>query len=303
MIPPDIRQLVTTELDHAPGKDVAAMAAQLKARPGVAAVLFYGNMLREAGAGGLMDFYILTESDAAYHGVGISALANNLLPPNVYFMELDPPSARAGEGQSSVAAKVAVMRLDAFRDRMRPEVWDTTLWARFSQPALLLYARDEGVRGAVIDGIVDAYDAAAWWAAHLSEPGIDAQAAWEALYTSTYGAELRVEGAGRASLIVERALPLYQALHQAKIAPLSISPNERKSAQVSWNRRRRWGKALNISRLTKAAFTFRGGLAYALSKIERHSGAPVELRPWERRVPWLAAPIVLLRLLRERRLR
>lgn len=299
----DIRRLITHELDRAPGGEVAAMAMQLQARPGVAAVLFYGNMLREAGAGGLMDFYVLTESDAAYHGVGLSALANRLLPPNVYFAELEQSEAESPEGQSTVSAKVAVMRLGAFHARMQPDVWDTTLWARFSQPALLLHARDDAVRTTVIDAIVDAYDAAAWWAGHLSEPGADAQTAWETLYINTYGAELRVEGTDRASLIVERAFPLYKALHAARIAPIAISTKDRSKAKTSWDRRRRWGKVLNITRLIKAAFTFRGGLAYALSKIERHSGAPVELRPWERRVPWLAAPFVLLRLLRERRLR
>ena len=67
--------------------------------------------------------------------------------------------------------------------------------------------------------------------------------------------------------------------------------------------RRRAGKALNLARLVKAAFTFRGGLPYIISKIERHGGRPLELRPWERRLPWLAAPLVMLRLLREKRLR
>ena len=37
--------------------------------------------------------------------------------------------------------------------------------------------------------------------------------------------------------------------------------------------------------------------------VERHSGRPVELKPWQRRWPWLAAPVVLWRLWRERRLR
>ena len=63
------------------------------------------------------------------------------------------------------------------------------------------------------------------------------------------------------------------------------------------------GKFRNIARLTKAAFTYRGGFAYALSKVERHSGRPVELSPWQRRWPWLGAPVALWRLWREGRLR
>jgi hypothetical protein len=290
--------LIQASLAAAPSDEVAAMASMLSARPGVVAVLFYGNRLREAGAGGLMDFYVLTDGDAAYQGRSLSAAANRLLPPNVYFETLE---GSIGEG---VAAKVAVMRLSAFLARMQPSTWDTTLWARFSQPALLLYARDDQARAATVRAISAAHETAAWWAARLSAPGATAQEAWQTLFTHTYGAELRVETAGgRAGQIVGRALPLYHALHEAWIAPIAVSDAERQRAHRSWHRRRRWGKALNVARLTKAAFTFRGGIAYALSKIERHSGRPVDIKPWERRLPWLAAPAVLFRLIRQRRLR
>lgn len=264
------------------------MAALLARRPGVLAVLFYGNLQRDPGAGGLLDFYVLTESDSAYHGRGLAAVANRLLPPTVSF-EIHPEGPKA---------KVAVMRLDAFTHRVRPQSWDTTLWARFCQPSVLAFARDAEAAERVLDAVVAAHRTAAAWAAGLAEPGTDAIAAWEGLFRHTYGAELRVEGGGRAEMLARRSADIYALLHAE-----AESAATRTVAHRAWRNRRRVGKLLNLARLVKACFTFRGALAYALDKVERHSGRPVALSAWEKRHPWLAAPIVFARLLRERRLR
>ena len=62
-------------------------------------------------------------------------------------------------------------------------------------------------------------------------------------------------------------------------------PGDPRTAARAWRRRQIMGKFRNIARLTKAAFTYRGGFTYALSKVERHSGRPVALSPWQRRWP------------------
>ena len=275
------------------GEAEIAMTAHLAARPGVRAVLFYGNRLRSDGSEGLLDFYVLTTTNRAYHGAGISAAANWLLPPNVYFEALE----------DGTAAKVAVMTLDAFHHRMRQTSKDTTLWARFSQPVVLAHAASDDDRAAVVAALARACQTAGWWAQHLAPDDADPLRVWEALYHHTYGAELRVETSGRAGQIIDRARDRYSAL--ASVVFASEHPNEaaRIAAKRAWKRRVWVGKALNLTRLIKAAFTFRGGFAYAISKVERHSGRPVELKGWERRVPWLAAPLILLRLVRDRRLR
>ncbi|MCC2659180.1 MAG: hypothetical protein K0Q76_4288, partial [Panacagrimonas sp.] len=59
------------------------------------------------------------------------------------------------------------------------------------------------------------------------------------------------------------------------------------------------GKPLNVLRLLKAACTFDGAADYAAWKVERHSGVKLELSPWQRRHPLLAAPVVYLRLRRQ----
>ena len=285
------RAMISDRLDRPVGADAAAMAEHLSKRRGVLAVVFYGNLLRNPDAGGLLDLYVLTDRDAIYHGAGLSAFANRILPPNVYFETLP----------GGVQAKVAVLRLDAFAHRMRMTSWDTTLWARFAQPAALLYVRDDLIRERVLDALVTAHDTAARWAVLLSPQGSDARTAWQTLFAHTYGAELRVEGTGRATDITASAIDVYADVHRS--IAVRDTPDDRTRAHSGWRKRRLAGKFLNAARLIKAAFTFRGGLAYAISKVERHSGQPVVLSAWEKRLPWLAAPFVFWRLLRERRLR
>lgn len=299
-----LREPIATELDRPAGAAAEAMAARLAARPGVAAVLFYGARLRQgaqAGAGegtaaGPLDFYLLTDGDRAYHGVGPAALANRLLPPNVYHEAIDGPV--------PVEAKVAVISLRAFRARMRPGSLDTTLWARFAQPTVLAWARTPADRAAAIEAVAAAVETAAWWAARLSPDPADPDATWAALFRHTYGSELRVEGGARAGDLVAAAPGRYRRLHALLIAGRPAAGGaERAAAKRAWARRRALGKALNAARLVKAAFTYRGGIPYALAKLERHSGRPVALKAWERRWPRLAAPFVVWRLWREGRLR
>lgn len=286
-------------LDQPADKTVEAMVEKFSKRRGVAAVLFYGNRLREADANGLLDLYVLIDSNRAYHGLGVSAFFNSVLPPNVYFEEIESDA-------GSVGAKVAVMTLSSFRRKMSHKSLDTTLWARFSQPACLVYYRDEQSRELVINAITSAYQTAMWWAFRLSSNTHCSTALWTDLFSKTYGAELRVESTSRAEAIVAKAPALYHSLYEAfleDVSKHSISKQETDKASRQWARRRFIGKIQNFLRLIKAAFTFRGGIAYALSKVERHSGRAVVLKPWEQKFPKLAAPLVFCRLLIERRLR
>ncbi len=51
-------------------------------------------------------------------------------------------------------------------------------------------------------------------------------------------------------------------------------------------------------RLAKASATFAGGVDYIAWKINRHAGTKIELKPWQKRHPLLAAISLLPRLLR-----
>ncbi|MEM8787930.1 MAG: hypothetical protein AAGE76_06695 [Pseudomonadota bacterium] len=287
---PDWQARIAADLAAPVPGPVAAMAAHLAARDGVVAVLFYGNVLR-SGDAGLMDFYVLVEDYARYHGAGLAARANRALPPNVYHEVL-------GE----TAAKVAVISRTQFRNRMLCRSRDTTTWARFCQPARLVWVRDAGLRRLIEGLIAEAYRTAAWWAARLAPADADPRAAWQALFRATYGAELRVESGDRAEQIVTAGWSTYGPTSDALMAT-PVSGAERAVARRKWAAARRRGKLLNFLRLLKAAATYRGGIDYALSKVERHTGAPAPMSGLARRLPWLAAPVIFIRLILQRRLR
>jgi hypothetical protein len=63
-------------------------------------------------------------------------------------------------------------------------------------------------------------------------------------------------------------------------------------------RRRIEGKTLSVLRLAKASLTFAGGADYIAWKINRHAGSDIQIKPWQRRWPLLAAITLLPRLLR-----
>jgi hypothetical protein len=60
----------------------------------------------------------------------------------------------------------------------------------------------------------------------------------------------------------------------------------------------RKGKLLSVVRLAKASATFAGGVDYIAWKINRHAGTKIEIKPWQRRWPLLAAISLVPRLLK-----
>ena len=92
------------------------------------------------------------------------------------------------------------------------------------------------------------------------------------------------------------------AQDRSAIAP-QLDPAERKRILGWWARRRRIGKPLNLVRLARATATFDGAARYAAWKVERHTGVPVRLAPWQERHPLLAAPGLAWRYWRDRRRR
>ena len=69
------------------------------------------------------------------------------------------------------------------------------------------------------------------------------------------------------------------------------------TASGGWTRRRVEGKLLSVARLAKAAFTYSGGIDYLAWKINRHAGTRIEIKPWHRKWPLVAALILVPKLL------
>ena len=298
---------IDSELRRAVPAPVTELAEQLARRGGehTVAVLFYGSALRGAALEGVLDYYVLLDRVSAGDGSRVAAFANRLLPPNVGYFEGQVAGA-------PLRAKYAVLSLQQFRDGMSAKALDTTLWARFSQPCACVWSRSTADREAVVDAVSGAVVTAARWAAELGPSSAVATGFWRALFARTYGAELRVERSVRSSDIVDRDAERYTSMlppawslagidfetsGDGQLTP-RLNPAARRSAARRWAWRQRLGKPLNLLRLLKAAFTFDGAMDYVAWKVERHSGVRIEVAPWQRRFPLLAAPGLYWRLRR-----
>jgi hypothetical protein len=269
-----------------------AIADAIRARHGgIAAILFYGSCLRQPATAatapeGVLDFYVVVDGyRAAYRG-RLLALANRVLPPNVFHVTA------LWQGQP-VRAKYAVISMAQFRRGLSRASWQTSFWARFAQPSRLVWARDLQARAAIDAALADAVVTLVAATAPLLDQA-DPEALWLRGFQETYRAELRTEDAARACHLYEA-----ERQHYETITPwaLAVADSEgRRSAQRRWVARRVLGKTLSVLRLIKALFTFDGGVDYILWKVERHSGVRLPLSPWQRRHPLLASPVFLWRL-------
>ena len=298
-----LRSFVERELATPVSAPIAGMAAQLAATLGGRAVLFYGSALRTGDMDGVLDFYVLTDRA---RGSPLRRLGMRWLWPDVSFHEV------IIEGVT-LRAKVATMPLATFEKATRGSFIDTTIWTRFVQPSALVWCADEATGSRVVGAIGDAAITAARFAAVLGPERGAPREYWQALFRETYRAEMRVEAPGREQQILvydparyETLLPIAwdagEVAHSAEagiVAPQLPFATYRALSQA-WLVRVRAGKALNIARLIKAAFTFDGAARYGLWKVQRHTGISVELTPWREAHPVMAAPAVLWRVMRAR---
>ncbi|MCC6912964.1 MAG: hypothetical protein IT566_04625 [Rhodospirillaceae bacterium] len=266
-----------------------AFADELRARYGdsTAAVIFYGSCLRAQTDNGLiLDFYVVVDRLQAALKNPISAVGARLLPPNVYYHEMPYEDRK-------LRAKVAVLSVRQFLRGTGSDAFTSALWARFAQPACVLYARSAEIERRMIAALAEAVTTTAVRAAALFTAPFSARDLWVRAFKETYAAELRPESSGKSVELIDRDLPRYEAVTAALfeqdgetgLYPAPGDEKTRERALATWRLRRLAGKTLNAARLIKAAFTFSGGLDYAVAKIERHSGVKIELTEKEKRTP------------------
>ncbi len=284
-----LARLVADELAQPVDSRVVAMAEALAAQyPHAArAVLFYGSCLRSAELDGqMLDFYLIVSSYRAAYGKSWLATANRLIPPNVF------PFAHNG-----LTAKFAVLSEEDFARECGPDARSVSVWARFAQPARLVWTRDRAAGDAAVTAIAAAAPTLLGLALPLGEGGHVLET-WKRGFSMTYGAELRAERSDRSASIVDADPERYRRCGEAALAGIdrTRAPDAR-TATARWKRLQRRGKRLSVLRLAKASFTFAGGIDYLAWKVSRHSGVPVVIRPWHRRFPLLAAVALVPRLL------
>ncbi|MCB1883698.1 MAG: hypothetical protein KDG89_06850 [Geminicoccaceae bacterium] len=293
-------EVVRAELALPPAPEVLALAEAAVARMGgpsvIAGVLYYGSCLRDGVfEDRLVDLYLIAESYEAVHGRGIMAFLNTVLPPNVYYVETDHEGRR-------LRAKFALLSLRQLGNRVRPWVLNPYFWARFAQPMGLVATRDETVRQRIEWALARSVETLFRMVLPLyKERPKTAEAFWLRAFTETYRTELRVEKPDRPRQIFAHYQARFETLFEWG---RYLEPHEtRRHALWRWRLRRAQGKLLSVLRLLKAAYTFTDGADYLAYKIERHSGVKLEVTPWRRRHPVLAAWPLLVRLLLKRAVR
>lgn len=290
----------TFEIDTVPGDDdLAALLRALHALYGtsIKAVLLYGSYTRGA-RDSLVDLYVLLDGYPAVVPRW-QALANKLLPPNVYQLEAD----------NGVRCKYALLPLRQFVRRLDRD-FHSYFWARFAQPCALVYLSDAVSGTTLVKGIAAGVRRFCVETARAVPAPIAPEKFWEEGLVRTYGCELRAESGHRAKTLVaanETYLVALVRSWSAETQSVGAMSEHSVDHEISypaytgawrWGARRILGKFLSVARLVKAAFTFNDGFEYLLWKVERHSGIYVEPTPLQRKLPLLLAWPVFWRLYR-----
>ncbi|HXV37756.1 MAG TPA: hypothetical protein VEC18_11435 [Myxococcota bacterium] len=305
-----------SELLEAPPADAKRLANEIARRHGraVAAVLFYGSCLRRRTSEGVLDFYALVDRYRdAYHSRAL-AWANAALPPNVFYLEV-------ASGAEPLRAKYAVVSLRDFERGARPGGIRSGIWARFCQPALAVYLRDDAAREAVVAAVAQCSVTAV--SAALAEPPLRARTLrfssadlWRRVLGNTYAAELRPESPEAIQRVFEATPERYDRIARAVLASLggevrgepgsieAVMPADWEPPRSRFARlRRAAAKLVYALQLLKSAATFGDWLPYVLWKLERHTGTKIVPSERQRRFPFLFGWPLLVKVLWQRDLR
>jgi len=275
----------------------------------VEAILFYGSCLRTGeDRGGLVDLYVLVDRYRAIEPRRLLTALNKLLPPNVFYIEV-PFEDR------SVRAKYAIISLTDFKHGTSGRWFHSYIWARFSQPVGLLYARNNEVIQQIRSALAQAVLTFATRVLPQVVPPFTARDFWCKGLELSYRAELRAERPEKLARLLEATPDYFEQITRTAIAAVSFPVDIKVGKDTAWytstipervrlkNRLdwfvRRWqGKLLSVLRLLKGLLTFRGGIDYILWKIERHSGVRVEVPSHLKRYPLIATCVIFWRLYR-----
>ena len=287
-----------------PSSRAIAVCSAIRARHGdaIKAMLLYGSGLRdENDPDKLLDFYVLIDRYTAIHGWGAKAVGSFLLPPSVHFIEITGPDEKA------VGCKYSMISLSAFHRRASGGAFESMLWARFAQPAIII-TDDIAVRDDILTTFSRAVSHFADETLPLMQRGGSARDLWVRGLVESYRSELRAENPkARSAELVDLYRGRYEALAAAlygdadnnSITLPTASWTKRQTCRLRWFARRVIGKPMTALRVLKAAFTFDSGLDYVLHKLKSHSGATIEVTNAQRRHPICFSPLLAWKLYRK----
>lgn len=311
-IPPKLIALIRQESSRETPVGVRRLVDVLLSRYGNAAqaILFYGSCFRTGDdSDGLVDLYVLVDSYRAVFQNRLQAVANKLLPPNVFYLEL-PVQDRV------VRTKYAVLSIADFQRGTSKQWFHSYLWGRFSQPTGLVYARTSQAADVVQEALARAVTTFLIRVLPQMTARFTARELWYKGLLLSYRAELRSERLENLVKLFDAAEEYYEKVTRAAMVSVPfavdifdkpegfryqahIPDRVRYRSRLAWGLRSLQGKLLSILRLSKAFFTFEGGLEYIQWKIERHSGVKLEWSPRLKRHPLLAVCVLSWQLYRK----
>ncbi|MCD6388286.1 MAG: hypothetical protein J7L69_02655 [Desulfobulbaceae bacterium] len=310
-IPTELLNAVEQNSSRDPSPAVSLLVEEILGRYGdaVRAILFYGSCLHKGeDLDGLFDLYVLVDTYDSVNKNAMMAALNKLLPPNVFYLEV-PCNGK------TVRAKYAILSLSDLQKGTSRNWFHSYLWARFCQPTVMVYVRDEKIKNQVNIAFAQAVITFVTRVLPRLQPRFTIRELWQKGLELSYKAEFRPECPDQQVRLYD-ATPDYfnditcMALRsspckfnvdikeKAIICHAEIPAQKRLLSRMTWAIRIIQGKALSVLRLVKGALTFEGGVDYILWKIKRHSGVTMEASPFLRRHPLLAMCVLSWRLYR-----
>ena len=306
--PPQLTAQCARFSDHRPDPALAGLRRRLVETYGesLQAILYYGACLRGGDPyDGLVDLYVIVDDYRRALKSRGAALSNRLLPPNVFYLEVPRPD-------GTVRCKYAVLGLAQMEKAVSPRWFHSYFWARFAQPMGLLHARDQAMAQRIHALQAQAVLTFTSRILPCLPETFTSADLWRQGLRLTYRAELRAESGQRADEIYQLYAAYYDAVTPPALATLAAVKTldagryaarlplaRRRRARLEWALRIGQGKMLSVLRLLKAFFTFEGGLDYIIWKLERHSGATIEITPRLRRWPLIFIWGLMWRLYRQ----
>lgn len=308
----NLKYTLKDEIARKPESDISPLVAHIlsvaRDSGAVCAMLLYGSGLWQGvEEDTVWDMHVLVDTYKGFNDKIWHRMAGSVIAPNVYYFEF--PS-----GGRTWRCKCNVMRMDQFQKSARGHCLTPHIWARFSQPCYLSYARSQKDRERILTALGHCVVTFQKFALPFCEAQeISSKDLWTAGFQKTYGMELRSERQDRIEKLYQARAGQYEARTGAAVQDglLSLTPlaKDRYKVDLSptrtgWRRISHvmslpFKKMAAIFRIIKSSTTFDGGVDYALWKVERHSGITVEVTEFQRKHPLIGGWPVLWKLWRK----
>lgn len=306
--------LVGDAASRAPGDDWRTLADDVRVRHAgdVRAVIGYGSWftpgLRKQSS--FPDLYVVVHDCTRFHGARLRGLVNRWLPPDVGYRWLRE------DDRMLLAGKVNVLDAQQLARECGTGLRDLYNAGRLSKLVWIAWAESDGLRGWLVDRIVDANQTLAALVIGLLPQRFTTRSFSHELLAASYRAEARLEGWERIRALRDAHAAYYDALH-----PLLLEGFAAASGGLLVRRGDAWVKqpdpawrelaarARRIVRRSRA----RGWMRWvrivatepnladlAANEALRKAGVRVRLTPRLRRHPLLLGLPEFVRVLRER---